>query len=124
MSLVNNSSKDEEVDERKRRRMIMNRESARHSREKKEQHVQNLNDQITQFMIRNKEKVEEIKKIEQLFMTIDMENTTLRMEGDALKKRLMMLEELQIFCNASDDAVENYDNCLLNYILQDCSVNP
>ncbi|KAL8548180.1 hypothetical protein ACS0TY_007488 [Phlomoides rotata] len=105
MSLVNNSSKDEEADERKRRRMIMNRESVRRSREKKEQHVQNLNDQITQFMIRNKEKVEEIKKIEQLFMTVDMENTTLRMEGDALKKRLMMLEELQISCNASNDAV-------------------
>ncbi|KAI3826044.1 hypothetical protein L1987_00086 [Smallanthus sonchifolius] len=76
------------VDEKKMKRMISNRESARRSRMKKEQHMKNLNDQIFYFTKKKDEMVLKIEGIAKDNAVMEMENMVLRSQKEELEKRL------------------------------------
>ncbi|KAL3829333.1 hypothetical protein ACJIZ3_018135 [Penstemon smallii] len=82
------------IDEKKRKRMISNRESARRSRMKREQHVKDLNEQVTYFRSKSSEMVRKIDAIEQRYVAMESENMNLRMHEEQLKKRLELMEEM------------------------------
>ncbi|KAI3738008.1 hypothetical protein L2E82_28026 [Cichorium intybus] len=76
------------VDEKKKKRMISNRESARRSRMKKEKHMKDLNEQIFYFTKKRDEMVLKIKEIFKGHSTLEMENIVLRTQKQELAKRL------------------------------------
>ncbi|KAI3512267.1 hypothetical protein L1887_19582 [Cichorium endivia] len=76
------------VDEKKMKRMISNRESARRSRMKKEKHMKDLNEQIFYFTKKRDEMVLKIKEIFKGHSTLEMENIVLRTQKQELAKRL------------------------------------
>ncbi|KAL3626589.1 hypothetical protein CASFOL_030138 [Castilleja foliolosa] len=110
------SSEDEEnryakiTDEKKRKRMISNRESARRSRMKKEQHVKDLNDQAAFLRTKSNEVMKKMREIEPLYMAVESENMILRMQGDELKKRLDLLQQVLATCENSSYDHHVYDN--------------
>ncbi|GFQ01402.1 basic leucine zipper 43 [Phtheirospermum japonicum] len=123
---INNStssSEDDEnryakiTDEKKRKRMISNRESARRSRMKKEQHVKDLNDQAAYLRTKSDEMLKKMNEIGPRYMAVESENMILRMQGEELKKRLELLQEVLVSCKSSsydhvcdDDDVLNINN--------------
>lgn len=131
---ISSSSEDDEnryamiTDEKKRKRMISNRESARRSRMKREQHIKDLNDQVTYFRTRSSEMVQKINEIGQRYTVIESENRILRLHGEELKKRLELLEEMLVSYNSSrfvsDDVENNDDDCFVMDILQDPLLKP
>lgn len=133
---ISSSSEDDEnryatiTDEKKRKRMISNRESARRSRMKREQHIKDLNDQITYFRTRRGEIVQKTNDIKKRYVAVESENRMLRMHGEELKKRLRFLEEILISYNSSSSSsnavVENNDDddCFVMDILQDPDFKP
>ncbi|KAI3683935.1 hypothetical protein L1987_84450 [Smallanthus sonchifolius] len=76
------------VDEKKMKRMISNRESARRSRMKKEQHMKDLNDQIFYFTKKRDEMVWKLEGIAKENVVMEMENMVLRSQKEELEKRL------------------------------------
>ncbi|KAL8205020.1 hypothetical protein R6Q57_010643 [Mikania cordata] len=76
------------VDEKKMKRMISNRESARRSRMKKDQHMKDLNDQIFYFTKKRDELLLKIEGIAKDNGVIEMENMVLRSQKQELEKRL------------------------------------
>ncbi|KAK2990253.1 hypothetical protein RJ640_014705 [Escallonia rubra] len=80
------------VDEKKRRRMVSNRESARRSRMKRERHTKDLNDQVMRFMNDRKEIVQKINEVGQRHGAIEAENRILRVQREELSKRLESAE--------------------------------
>ncbi|KAG8370509.1 hypothetical protein BUALT_Bualt14G0124300 [Buddleja alternifolia] len=114
---ISTSSEDDEnkhamiMDERKRKRMISNRESARRSRMKREQHVKDLNDEITYLTTKCSELAQKITEIAKNYAAIESENRVLSMHGEELKKRLELMEEMLLSCN-NNIYYSNIDNDL------------
>lgn len=105
--------------------MISNRESARRSRMKREQHIKDLNDQITYFRSRSSEIGQKIKEIGRRYVAVESENGDLRMHGEELKKRLRLMEEMLVSYNScSSNAEEVNDDCFVMDILQDPDLKP
>ncbi|KAA8527384.1 hypothetical protein F0562_034901 [Nyssa sinensis] len=80
------------MDEKKRKRMISNRESARRSRMKKDLHMRDLNNQISNFKNSNSKIVEEINTVRQLYVAVEAENQSLRAQMAELRNKLESLE--------------------------------
>ncbi|KAF5950827.1 hypothetical protein HYC85_012820 [Camellia sinensis] len=80
------------MDEKKRKRMISNRESARRSRLRREEHIKDLNCQITFFKNSNNGIIKKINSITQQFMAIESDNQKLATQRDELTKTLESLE--------------------------------
>uniref|UniRef100_A0A5B7AXR1 Putative ocs element-binding factor 1-like n=1 Tax=Davidia involucrata TaxID=16924 RepID=A0A5B7AXR1_DAVIN len=80
------------MDERKRKRMISNRESARRSRMRKELHMKDLNNQISNFKNSNSKIVQEMNAVRQLYAAVEDENRSLRAELAELRNKLESLE--------------------------------
>nr|GEZ73852.1 bZIP transcription factor 53-like [Tanacetum cinerariifolium] len=76
------------VDEKKKKRMISNRESAKRSRMKKEQHMKDLNDQIFYFTRKRDEMLIKIEKAAKGYAAMENENMVLRSQKQELEKRL------------------------------------
>ncbi|KAH6831871.1 hypothetical protein C2S53_008364 [Perilla frutescens var. hirtella] len=129
---ISSSSEDDETryamitDEKKRKRMISNRESARRSRMKREQHIKDLNDQTTYFRSRKGELVQRINEIGRRYVAVESENRMLRMHGEELKKRLKLMEEMLVSyrSSSSNNAEEVNDDCFVMDILQDPDLKP
>ncbi|KAJ9559237.1 hypothetical protein OSB04_013851 [Centaurea solstitialis] len=75
-------------DEKKMKRMISNRESARRSRIKKEQHMKELNDQIFYLSRKKEEMVAKIERFVKGHAAMEMNNMVLRSQKVELEKRL------------------------------------
>ncbi|KAI3696643.1 hypothetical protein L6452_29085 [Arctium lappa] len=75
-------------DQKKMKRMISNRESARRSRMKKEKHMKDLNDQIFYFSKKNEEVVLKIERITKGHAAMEIDNMILRSQKQELEKRL------------------------------------
>lgn len=85
------SSEDERyavMDEKKRKRMISNRESARRSRMKREQHMKDLNNQIIFFKNKRNEMIRKINEFTRRYAAVETENRVLRAQREELRKRL------------------------------------
>ncbi|XP_059646681.1 bZIP transcription factor 53-like [Cornus florida] len=80
------------MDERKRKRMMSNRESARRSRMRKEQHIKELNNQVSYLKSSNNVIVQEMNSVRQLWSGVESENMVLRAQLADLKNRLESLE--------------------------------
>ncbi|XP_068660518.1 bZIP transcription factor 53-like [Aristolochia californica] len=85
------------VDQRKKRRMLSNRESARRSRMKKQQHLDDLIDQMGKLKNENSEILTRVNVTTQHFMEVDAENTVLRTQVMELTERLKSLNSVLRF---------------------------
>ncbi|KAL2506830.1 basic leucine-zipper 44 [Abeliophyllum distichum] len=111
---LSNSSSEDMIDEKKRKRMISNRESAKRSRMKREQHVKDLNDQIMYFKNKRSEMIQEINEIGQLYASIESDNRILRLQREELRKRLESLDMVSRYmCEANEPSMEILQDPLL-----------
>ncbi|KAL0391181.1 UNVERIFIED_CONTAM: bZIP transcription factor 53 [Sesamum calycinum] len=91
-----------EIDERKRKRKLSNRESARRSRMRKQQHLDELIGQVNQMQEENKKLREMIDGASQLYLNFASENNVLRAQLAELTDRLRSLNSvLQIASEVS-----------------------
>ncbi|KAJ8770732.1 hypothetical protein K2173_021379 [Erythroxylum novogranatense] len=105
-SLLRNSSSSEDLDpkldQRKRKRMISNRESARRSRMRKQKHLDELTAQLSQLRNENNEIMSKINVTTQLYNGVEAENSILRAQLSELSHRLDSLNEILSFVNQSN----------------------
>nr|QEO19222.1 putative basic leucine zipper 43-like isoform X1 [Cymbidium ensifolium] len=81
------------ADDRRRRRMISNRESARRSRMRKQRHLDELARQVARLRSANRQLLDELNKIMREQEDILEENQRLAEEASELKNRLGTLEK-------------------------------
>jgi len=85
------------VDERKRRRMISNRESARRSRMRKQKHLENLRNQANRFRVENRELSNRLRFFLYHCRSVQTENNQLRSEYDMLRQKLSEIRQFLVF---------------------------
>lgn len=88
------------MDERKRKRMESNRESARRSRARKQKHLDDLTAQIAQVRSENQQVLHTINLTTQQFRAVDAQNSVLRAQMNELTQRLESLNEMINYMNA------------------------
>lgn len=76
------------IDERKERRMISNRESARRSRMRKQKHLENLRNQVNRHKTGNRELMNRLRFISHHGQVLRQENERLRSESAMLRQKL------------------------------------
>ncbi|KAJ7978333.1 BZIP transcription factor [Quillaja saponaria] len=105
-SLLQNSGSEEDLqvlmDQRKRKRMISNRESARRSRMRKQKHLDELMVQVTQLSKENQRILTSISITTQQYLNVEAENSILRAQVGELSHRLQSLNDIINFLNASN----------------------
>lgn len=102
--------------------MISNRESARRSRMKREQHIKDLNDQVTYYTTKSSSIVQKMDKIQERYAAVESENRILRMQVKELEERLELLDQVLVPYNSSDyltDVMRNDGECSVKDILQE-----
>lgn len=82
------------MDERKRKRMISNRESARRSRQRKQQHLDELVGQVAQLKEENARISMQVNVIMERFLRVDSENAVLRAQLAELTGRLQSVNSV------------------------------
>ncbi|KAL2497745.1 basic leucine-zipper 44 [Abeliophyllum distichum] len=96
-SSIQNSSEDnlqDIMDQRKRKRMISNRESARRSRIRKQKQMDDLMAQVSQLRTENNNMLNNMNVVTQLYLNIEAENSVLRAQLGELSHRLQALNEI------------------------------
>ncbi|KAG8384245.1 hypothetical protein BUALT_Bualt04G0098100 [Buddleja alternifolia] len=95
------------IDERKRRRMMSNRESARRSRVRKQNHLENLRNQLNRLKIANRDLATRLRLVAHQNQLVHGENEYLRSESAMLRQRLwdirqvLLVRQLQQHLNLS-----------------------
>ncbi|KAA0036398.1 Ocs element-binding factor 1 [Cucumis melo var. makuwa] len=87
----------EVVDERKRRRMESNRESARRSRLRKQKHLENLRNLVNKLKVENRELSNRLRFTIYEVNRVRTENDHLQTEHTILRRKLMCSRQLLIF---------------------------
>lgn len=82
------------IDERKRKRMISNRESAKRSRMRKQQRMEELISQVSQLQNENSQISQSINGTTQLYFSFASENNILKAQVRELTDRLRSLNEV------------------------------
>ncbi|KAJ0039860.1 hypothetical protein Pint_27852 [Pistacia integerrima] len=85
------------IDERKQRRMISNRESARRSRMRKQRHLENLRNQVNRLRIENRELTHRLQFLLYHCQRVRTDNDRLRSEHSMLRRKLSEIHELLVF---------------------------
>ena len=89
------------VDERKRRRMISNREAAKRSRMRKQKHLENLRNQVNRLRVENREITNRVRFGSYHLHRVRSDNNRLRYELDMLRqqwndiRQLLLVRRLQ-----------------------------
>ncbi|CAN4080126.1 unnamed protein product [Withania somnifera] len=91
------------MDQRKRKRMISNRESARRSRMKKQTHMNELTAQVNHLKEQNNQIVTSINRLTQVYLNVEAENSVLRAQMAELSHRLQSLKEIINCINSAID---------------------
>lgn len=112
-----NSGSDEDlIDQRKQRRMLSNRESARRSRMKKQKHLNDLMGLITQLMAENNQILKRVGIAMQNCAAMEAENTILRTQlmelTESLKSLNSVLHYMEEFSGMAMDIPEIPDPLL------------
>ncbi|KAL3514681.1 hypothetical protein ACH5RR_027398 [Cinchona calisaya] len=87
------------MDQRKRKRMQSNRESARRSRMRKQKHLDDLMAQVSQLRKENTQILSTMSITTQQFSTVDAENSVLRAQMMELTQRLQSLNDMLNYMN-------------------------
>ncbi|XP_073021164.1 bZIP transcription factor 44-like [Primulina eburnea] len=82
------------IDQKKRKRMESNRESARRSRMRKQKHLDDLLAQVSQIKKENNEILSNINITTQHYLNVESENSILRAQKLELSQRLHSLNEI------------------------------
>ncbi|XP_077233478.1 basic leucine zipper 4-like [Tasmannia lanceolata] len=85
-----------EPDERKKRRMISNRESARRSRLRKQKHLEDLRNQVNRLRTENREITNRFGSISQHLHLVRRENDRLLSESAVLRQRLSFFRRILV----------------------------
>lgn len=127
-TLLQNSRSEEDLqllmDQRKRKRMQSNRESARRSRMRKQKHLEDLMSQVTKLRNENNQILTGINFTTQHYMNLETENSILRAQLMELSHRLESLNEILNFINANNATFELEADQGLNPIPSDTLMNP
>lgn len=102
---LQNSGSEEDLhqlmDQRKRKRMESNRESARRSRMRKQKHLDDLVSQVTQLTKDNNQILTSINFTTQHYLNIEAENSVLKAQMMELSQRLDSLNEILSYLNTT-----------------------
>ncbi|KAB1210130.1 Ocs element-binding factor 1 [Morella rubra] len=115
------------VDERKRKRMLSNRESARRSRVRKQKQLEDLTNEVSRLQMGNSQLVQSINAKEQAYVAFESANNVLRAQTMELTDRLRSLNSvLQIIEEVSGFAVDipEIPDPLLNPWQLQCPIQP
>ncbi|KAL8231204.1 hypothetical protein R6Q57_000982 [Mikania cordata] len=82
------------TDERLRKRLISNRESAKRSRERKQKHLQDLTNKVTRYETGNQELVNRLRFVNRNGQMVQQDNQRLKLESMRLQQRLYTLCQL------------------------------
>ncbi|KAJ9551748.1 hypothetical protein OSB04_015793 [Centaurea solstitialis] len=95
---VQNSGSEEELqrlmDQRKRKRMVSNRESARRSRMRKQKHLDELVTQLSRLRTENNRIAGDVSVTLQRFTIMEAENSVLKAQAAELGRRLESLNQM------------------------------
>lgn len=89
------------IDQKKQKRMLSNRESARRSRMRKQKHLDDLSAQLSQLRHDNGQLLQALSLATQRFLGVEAENSVLRTQMMELSSRLHSLNEILHFLNAN-----------------------
>ncbi|CAM8987171.1 hypothetical protein QQ045_008107 [Rhodiola kirilowii] len=92
--MQNSGSETDLLDERKRKRMISNRESARRSRMRKQKQLDDLIAQVGQLTHENNQIISTINNTTHHYLDIEAENLVLRAQHQELNYRLQYLNQI------------------------------
>ncbi|KGN61820.1 bZIP transcription factor 11 [Cucumis sativus] len=95
------------MEQRKRKRMISNRESARRSRMRKQKHLDDLMAMVTQLKKDNQQIVANLAVTTQHYAAVEAENSILKAQAAELSHRLQSLNEILAFLNPSDGVFDD-----------------
>ncbi|KAL3350754.1 hypothetical protein AABB24_023266 [Solanum stoloniferum] len=106
-SFLQNSGSEEDLqqlmDQRKRKRMISNRESARRSRMRKQKHLDDLTGQVTNLRRENNQILTSMNVTTQHYLNVEAENSILRAQLSELSRRLESLNEIIAVLEANNN---------------------
>ncbi|WOG91994.1 hypothetical protein DCAR_0311250 [Daucus carota subsp. sativus] len=108
--IQNSGSEGDKMDERKRKRMQSNRESARRSRLRKQQLLDELSGQVSQLKKENERILTKANITTQHFMNLESENLILRAQMDELSQRLESLNDIVKYMNMNMNIVNTNIN--------------
>lgn len=84
----------DDPDEKKQRRMISNRESARRSRMRKQKHLENLRNQVKRFKLGNRDMMNRLHTVILHSQIIRLENERLQVESMMLQQKLWDMHQI------------------------------
>ncbi|KAL6995730.1 hypothetical protein U1Q18_005864 [Sarracenia purpurea var. burkii] len=111
------------IDERKRKRMESNRESARRSRMRKQKHLDDLMGQAAQLRMENNQIVTSVSLTTQHYVFVEAQNSVLRAQIAELTQRLQYLTDILGFINSGDSAAAGEANLDLHQGFPDGCMN-
>ncbi|XWS09025.1 hypothetical protein CRYUN_Cryun40dG0050500 [Craigia yunnanensis] len=85
------------IDERKRRSMISKRDSARRSRMRKRNHLENLRNEVNQLRIENQELNNRLRSVSQQYHRVRIDNDLLHSEYSMLQQELSDMRQILVF---------------------------
>ncbi|GAA0141668.1 DNA-binding transcription factor [Lithospermum erythrorhizon] len=91
------------INERKRKRMQSNRESARRSRMRKQKHLDDLMAQVDQLRKENNQILTSINITTEQFLNVEAENSVIRAQMVELSQRLESLNEILSYMNTNNN---------------------
>ncbi|XP_038991403.1 bZIP transcription factor 44-like [Hibiscus syriacus] len=97
------------MDQRKRKRMESNRESARRSRMRKQKHLDDLMAQVSQLAKDNSQILSSITFTTQHYLNMEAENSVLRAQMMELSQRLESLNEILHYLNNGVYETEGFE---------------
>lgn len=108
------------MDEKKRKRMISNRESARRSRMKKQKLLQDLTGEVSRLQAANKTIVTKIDETTERYAICAAQNNVLKAQGMELTDRLRYLNDVINSTGLADDVADP----LLKPLQTPCTMQP
>lgn len=112
------------MDQRKRKRMLSNRESARRSRMRKQKHLDDMMGQVVHLRKENNSILTTMNVTTQLHLKVEAENAILRAQMAELTLRLQTLNEINERINSSNNFLlesEYYQGT--HHMADDCFMN-
>jgi ABC-type phosphate transport system auxiliary subunit len=98
------------IDERKRKRKLSNRESARRSRMKRQKQMEEMMTQIDLLRKENEHIVSRVNLTTEIYLNVESENSVLRAQMSELDNRLNSLNEIAsfLYVNNGDQYFHNH----------------